>query len=1194
MGWGVDDMRHQAADAQAVPVTRAALAELLTRLRGAALDGVVPDGVFMAQVQRLGLGDIERERLREELAKLGVLVRKSMVHAHIDTPDVEKVASKRGENVFARLAPVLPLLERYADAEGYVTTRVLEGVARLAGLNAREAAALREAAKVREPLSVGKPPDAEKRPDGPKSEPLPAASPSAAPTGAGLAAAVAAARVLLNEDRFRRRPEKYLLTAEEETGLSVLLRGGADRVDEEPDQETLSALPRDDIRVRARDCLVLHNQGLVHSLVRQHLEQGLDYEDLFQHGVRGLMRATLKFNATMGNKFSTYATWWVRQSLTRAIADEGALIRVPVHMHEQIRKVANAERSLAAQGRPATAADVAVFCDMTLQKVEEARRLSRRTDSLDRVVGDGLTLGDFVERTQPLPSVESTVLGTILADEIMAVVNTFTGRDHRILVRRLGLDGDDPSTLDEVGREFGVTRERIRQLEVKLRPVLQERVRKARRLGLRTVVRQEEPGSAKNAPAGVRGVPSARPARTVRRQPVSGGRHEASVPVGAQAARPAVTSQSGGADTVLPAESAPTAGTGPEMAAPAVVLQTAPTRQATSASDTEADSAPHDSAGDSGAAGDAPDWDRARQLAEEPSGQAWLAEYALAAVGHRGLAEFLGQPAADTIVRIAREREPAGLPVLAALETLRRVFDGIAEAGLRPEDFFDRPAEALSGATPRAYLTNRPLLDDSPRLAVRDALRELLATATPAEAAPATGHREKTQESRVRPQAETAVCEEAPAGAQERRPIEENELHPAETPTDATPQNTADWDKAVKLTQPPFGGGVGWLAEYALLAVGHPQLVVLLGSSAADAVVRSARQRGTLDRPVVKALEVLKGVFDAVKKLGLRPEHFFERPSEALVGVTPRDYLTARPLVGSESRLAVRDALREFMHAQAARTDFLSGGDNGRAPEEPQVASDDGSTPPSVEGSPQTMHTDEGSVAPAQPARAPADVDQLLADVRDQHKAELARLAQDQERQLAEERRTADERVATAQAETESQLDALEQELLHRVDRALALQEQALRRQAEERLARLNEEHREADLATTQRAEQRLRRYREQSEERIKDLEARLRQAETRLAARDRAVYEAGQNAAADVATAQQRAEAAEQWAEALVTAAKQAEARAVEAEKRAAARVAQAEHDAWVRITELQQQLAALEGPTPGRATLRDRWRRS
>ncbi|MFD5258018.1 hypothetical protein ACFWM5_35035 [Streptomyces bobili] len=125
-------------------------------------------------------------------------------------------------------------------------------------------------------------------------------------------------------------------------------------------------------------------------------------------------------------------------------------------------------------------------------------------------------------------------------------------------------------------------------------------------------------------------------------------------------------------------------------------------------------------------------------------------------------------------------------------------------------------------------------------------------------------------------------------------------------------QYPADWQKALRMPA-EFGGGVAWLAEYALLAVGHAQLVVLLGPSSADMVVHAVRDRGMLDRPVITALEVLRRVFDAVKEAGLRPEDFFESPVEALAGMTPRAYLAAKPLVSGESRLALRDALREFV-----------------------------------------------------------------------------------------------------------------------------------------------------------------------------------------------------------------------------------------------------------------------------------------
>lgn len=1238
---------HQDVGEPEVPVTRAALAELMAHLRRAAVGGVVPEAVFLAQARRLGLGEGERERLRGELLRLKVPVQRNVVHAGIDIPDVEKVARERVEIVFPRLDRVMRLLERYADAEGYVTSRALEGVVRLAGLNSREAAALREAARVRPDRpslettagvtleEVGGEPGpatdargvAEKSPGEPSSagegasqeevgEPaedfLPEPSEAVVRTDADRAAAVDAARTVMREDRIRRRPENRLLTAQEEIGLAVLVWGGAD---EEPEQETLSALPSDDIRIRARDCLVVHNQRLVHSMVPRYLEQGLDYDDLFQHGVLGLMRAARKFDPAKGFKFSTYATWWVRQSITRGIADEGAVIRIPVHMHEQIRKVANAERSLAAQGRPATAAEVAVLCDVSLSKVEEARRLSMRTDSLDRVIGDGATLGDFVARTRAVPSFEARVHDALLLADAMAVVDTFSGRDHRILVRRLGLDDEAPSTLDQLGSEFGVTRERIRQLEVKLLPALRARLRSARLLG--TSASSAHENSAREKVSSAKRVSrTVRPARRVR----------ADIAPDLDVA----TQPSGRAPTEAPVnrENGMTA--------------------------------------DMAASVDAPDWDRARRLAEEPSGQAWLANYALAAVGGPGLAEILGQSAADAVLRIAREREPADHNVLAALEVLRRVCDGAAKFGLRPEDFLDRASDALCGVTPRAYLARKQLVRGESRLAMRDALKEFLAApqALP-EAAPVASE----EEAPVQPEPAEETCVESgsveevlvePEPAEEESAAKDHASAPQPGDGSATaadepvtgvtesersrttasaledddmpprPQYTADWDKARELAPPPFGGGVAWLAEYALLAVGHLQLAVLLGSPAADAVVRAGRERGTLDRRVVKALEVLKSVLDAFKELGLRPEHFFEWTSEALGRTTPRAYLAAKPLVENESRVAIRHALDEFAVTQTARGDADADTGNVGTSEDARAASVEGAMAPAPETTPQPVHAAAAQPDQALPVESPVDVERLLAEARALHDAEIASLAEHHERRMAEVQQAADARVGAALAQTEQQLDRWEEILLKRADKALARQAQHLRRQADERVARLKEEQREANLAATRRAqerivdleirlrhaetaastvsaeqssraqalaeeaEQRLRAYHDDAEARIAQLEARLRQSETRLIARDRAMYEAGLRAAADVEQAQQRAEAAEQRAEALVTAANQREARAVQEQQLAAARLAQAEHDAWARISELQAQLAALQAPAEGRASLRDRWRRS
>jgi RNA polymerase sigma factor (sigma-70 family) len=936
-------------------------------------------------------------------------------------------------------------------------------------------------------------------------------------TGNDVAAAVAAARSALGEDRFRRRPDKYLLAAEEEVGLSVLLRGGADTMADEPDKDTLSGLPPDDIRVRARDCLVLHNQRLVHKLVPRYLDQGLDYDDLFQHGVRGLMTAARKFDSTRGFKFSTYATWWIRQSIRRGIADEGTLIRIPVHMHEQIRKVALAERTLYGQGKPAGVVDIAVFCDMTVEKVEAARRLSRRTDSLDRVISDGATLGDLVAEKRPLPSVEHDVLNADLTEHIMDVMDTFPEREACILIRRLGLDGDEPATLEQLGQQFGVTRERIRQLYVKALLTLKHRLEAAGLVGAYPPEAGTEPEAAQ-------------PERTMTRP-------HPRVPLPAVVRR----GEAHGAATEHRADTA-------VAAAPAQKLSVA-TDEGTAAAPLPSPTVK-------------PEFAHGGELADMP-----------------------GEPdahVAEPDVDLPTDTSTQPIPDLPTQ----------ADAALPPEPAHRPPAEWEAGSPAEPEAAPEP-------------------------------------EAALEPEAESALD------------IEEGTVAGVAGAADS-PQYTADWDKALEMLPPPFGAGVVWLAQYVLLAVGHPQLTVLLGPSAADAVVRAARDRGMLDRPVLSALEVLQRVFDAVKDAGCRPEQFFERPSETLVGVTPKAYLAARPLVSGESRLAVRDALREFTHAQAAPQEAAPRPDGAAMSAEPRTEAASAPAAPlalHIEARPALLETDaepradesaldreapsvhaatDAALQPPSP-QSPRGTDPTLAEVRTEHEAVIAQLKQEHEHQLTEERRAAQERVETARVDAERQLDALEQALLRRVDKALARQEQHLRRQAEERIARLREKHREATLGATQRAEQaaeatstaaaqsiswwqaraneahqQRRRYREEAQERIATLETALRQAESQLAARDRAVYEAGQREAAGVAQAQQRAEAAEQWAKALVAAAKQAEAKAVDTEKRTAARLAQAEHDAWVSISELQTQLAALQDPTAGRASIRDRWRRS
>ncbi|MEU6086694.1 sigma-70 family RNA polymerase sigma factor [Streptomyces sp. NPDC047085] len=1242
-------MGHQPVGAQGVAVTRAALTELLARLRRAAVDGVVPDEAFAAQAHQLGLGDAERERLREELARLGVPVERSVVHADIDRPDVEKVAWKGGENVFARLAPVRALLLRYADDDGYVTTRLMDGVVRLAGLDRQEETALRAWAKVRDDRNVpGN--EGDERSTGPGSSST-VVTRGAAVTAGGVAAtagadeeevpdsmvtgavadAVKAALAVLRADRFERRPENRLLSAEAEVGLAVLIRGGAERIGAEPSEDELKTLPRSDLRIRARDCLVVHNLRLVHSLIRPYLEQGLDYDDLFQHGCLGLMKASRKFDPSKGYKFSTYATWWVRQSLGRGVDDEGALIRIPVHMKEQIRKVAHAERTLAAQGRPATAADVAVLCDLSLKKVEEARRLSRRTDSLDRVMGDGATLADFVAETHTTPSLEKQVVGALYVDDVLAVVDTFTEREARILVRRLGLDGDEPSTLDDLGREFGVTRERIRQIEGKTKPVLLLRLREAGLVNLDAACERAEREAERAA--------QARKAARIARATHAARTARVRLALRKATAEHLVLVRQRQADETA---STPVVGTEPAQAGADNALTDSPAEadataepQGTGATSVQ-EQARTEAAGDAEAQREAlaADWERARRLAEAPVDQdRWLVDYARAALGNDDLTDLLGQPA-DVVARDARNGRRLSRPVLTALEVLRRVFDALVTAGQQPGDFFDRPTEALVGATPRDYLVRRPLTNRESRLAVRDALREFLAVA------PAETRHPDTQE--VEEEASAVV----PPGAQAQpEPVADTPVpSPSAGARDAdteSPQATADWGKALALTEPPLGGGVAWRAEYALLALGHLQLSVLLGTPAADAVVRAARHRGTLDRPVVQALETLVEVFTAVRKLGLRPEHFFESLADRLAGATPRGYLAANPLVHSGARLAISDALREFVAALTERVRNTEAGDDS------DVAT---TAVPADEAEPGDESPASASVDPGPNPWPPAAAELPSTGDHDACEGHLASVTREHERRRDEERSAADERVAAVRTEVERELDAWEEVLFARMDALLLRRERRIRAEAEERVAQLKAQHHAAYQSVLHRAQKaeatarpvqeqrdrtavlelRLRQYREGAETRIADLESRLseakkaadereraagarvaeletrvRKAEAAVAEQERAAASAReeyrQGARLPIAELEARlrdAEAALEQRDRFVEAARR---HAEEAEQQAAQRIAQSEHSAWLRITDLQTQLneaqarlAATQEAERSRGLLRDRWRRS
>lgn len=275
--------------------------------------------------------------------------------------------------------------------------------------------------------------------------------------------AVAAARHRMDRDRYISNLSRVLLNAEEEVGLAILVHSVSNKPLAQGDFARLTGEPR-----AAAECLLLHNVKLVHFAAQRYAPSGMTYEDLVQHGMIGLIRAVELFDPSLGNKFSTYAVNWIRQSITRGIANESRMIRLPVHMFERVQKVWHTRTRLTVDGEEPSVHQLALACELTDDQVTECLMLGPQDIlSLDTPVGpEGeTTLGDFLDRADPSANPEQAVEFALLQEQLHAVLDTFSEREAGVVAMRFGLSDGEPKTLDEIGKVYGVTRERIRQIE---------------------------------------------------------------------------------------------------------------------------------------------------------------------------------------------------------------------------------------------------------------------------------------------------------------------------------------------------------------------------------------------------------------------------------------------------------------------------------------------------------------------------------------------------------------------------------------------------------------------------------------------------------------------------------------------------------------------------------------------------------